>query len=421
MRHVTPISILQVGATDEEGSRFNGQDLHKELKLRGFQSQHLVWNKVGNDAETFELKTPGRIKLQQKLQRFEYQNDLQSLLYPFAFEFPLRKEFQSADVVHYHLIHTGYFSLGALPLLTRLKPSVWTLHDPWAMTGHCVHPFGCERWKIGCGECPDLNIMFPLKRDNTAFLWKNKNFLYHASKMDIVLASNWMMKMAEQSPLMSNFRLHHIPFGIDTKMFTPGDASERKSRLGIPKENLVIGLRANANDFKGLDYLQEAFENLDLDIPATILVFNQKGHFDQFLGRHHIVEVGWIKESSDFAEVLRVCDLFLMPSTAESFGMMAIEAMACGKPSIVFDGTALPEVTFAPKGALSVARDTNELLKAMKYLLLDADARKQLGNEARKIAVQNYDFSLHVDRMQKLYERVSVGNETAARDVGEPA
>ncbi|MBA3992057.1 MAG: glycosyl transferase family 1 [Cyanobacteria bacterium DS2.3.42] len=414
------INILQVGATDEEGARFNGQDLHKELRERGFRSHHMVWSKTGDDPDTSEIKTTKSIKRQQKIQRLEYKFSLQSLLYPFAFEFPLRKQFKEADLVHYHLLHTGYFSLGALPLLTRMKPSVWTLHDPWAMTGHCVHPFGCDRWKIGCGNCPDLKIMFPLQHDNTAFLWKAKKFLYHASRIDIVLASKWMMKMAEESPLMSNFRLHHIPFGIDTQLFAPGDTADCKAKLGIPKDNLVIGLRANSNDFKGLSYIQEMFEHLDFELPITILAFNQKGHFDKYLGRHHIVEVGWIKESSAYAQTLQACDLFLMPSTAESFGMMAIESMACGKPSIVFDGTALPEVTFAPRGAISIPKNANELLKATKHLLTDQRARKQLGDEARNLSVQNYDFKLHVDRMQNLYENALARAGTAAPSPAEP-
>lgn len=402
---MTQSSILQVGSTDEEGARFNGQDLHKQLKARGYQSHHLVWLKTGNDPDTTQIQTEKSARLQQKIRRIEYNSNLQSLLYPFVLDFPMRRQFQQADLVHYHLIHTGYFSLGALPMLTRMKPSVWTLHDPWAMTGHCVHPFACERWKIGCGVCPDLNILFPLQKDNTAFLWKVKKHLYQASRIDIVLASKWMMKMAEESPLMSNFRLHHIPFGIDTTIFCPGDTEACKEKLGIPKGNVVVGLRANANDFKGLDYIQKAFDHLDIDIPITILAYNQKGHFDKFLGRYQIIEVGWLKETSIFVETLRACDLFLMPSTAESFGMMAIESMACGKPSIVFEGTALPEVTFAPNGALAVAPRVDELVSAMKHLLVDARARQALGAEARNIAVQNYDFSLHVDRMERLYEK----------------
>lgn len=399
-----PLSFLQVGATDEEGKRFNGHELHKNLKARGLKSRHLVWRKTGCDPDTEQIQTEKKVKLQQKITRFEYQNNLQSLLYPFAFELPFHKSFIEADLIHYHLIHTGYFSMAALPLLTRQKPSVWTLHDPWAMTGHCIHPFGCERWKIGCGQCPDLKTIFPLEKDSTAMLWRTKKFLYSASKIDIVLASRWMMKMAEQSPLMANFRLHHIPFGIDINQFVPGDRDARKAALGIPNKNVVICLRSNANDFKGLEYILDAFDLLATETPITILAFNQKGHFDRFLGRYHIVEVGWLNDTEEFINVIQAADIFLMPSTAESFGMMAMEAMACGKPTIVFEGTALPEVTFAPEGAISVEKNVQSLVDAIKMLVEDRTKREALGLRARKLALEHYDVNLHVDRITSLYE-----------------
>lgn len=398
------LSFLQVGATDEEGKRFNGHDLHKNLSARGYSSRNLVWLKTGDDANTAQWQTNNKLKLQRQITRFEYQNNLQSLIYPFAFELPFHKAFKQADLVHYHLIHTGYFSLAALPILTAQKPSVWTLHDPWAMTGHCVHPFECQRWKIGCGECPDLKTIFPLEKDSTAMLWRTKKFLYSSSKIDVIVASQWMLKMAQQSPLMSNFRLHHIPFGIDLNQFAPGDTEARKAALGIPKENVVICLRSNANDFKGLEYIQEAFDLLSVDTPITILAFNQKGHFNRFLGRHQIVEVGWLNDTEKFIEIIQAADIFLMPSIAESFGMMAIEAMACGKPTIVFEGTALPEITFAPEGAISVEKNVHSLVDSIKLLVENTALREALGKRGRELAIRHYDVSLHVDRITALYD-----------------
>ena len=51
----------------------------------------------------------------------------------------LRKHvfFQQADILHLHNLHGGYFNLWSLPLLSALKPTVWTLHDMQALTGHC--------------------------------------------------------------------------------------------------------------------------------------------------------------------------------------------------------------------------------------------------------------------------------------------
>ena len=47
-------------------------------------------------------------------------------------------------------------------------PVALTLHDEWLLTGHCAYTLGCERWRIGCGRCPDLTIYPAIRRDSTA-------------------------------------------------------------------------------------------------------------------------------------------------------------------------------------------------------------------------------------------------------------
>lgn len=408
-----PSSVLQVGFTDLEGARFNGHELHKELLRLGIESSHLVWRKTSDDVGTKAIDSTLNGISQRFLSRVESQLSVQSLLYPYGFQLAVEKLFHRAAVVHYHLLHKEFFSLASLPILTRLRPSVWTLHDPWAMTGHCVHPGECDRWKIGCGSCPHLQSSLPMRCDNTAMMWRIKKQMYAASDFDVVVASKWMYDMAVSSPLLSDCRIHHIPFGIDLGIFKPADDQRAlRKDLRIPSDNFVFLCRAFPGEHKGLEYVIEAFERLwkaraqdaHKSLPITILALNQKGHFDRFLQRYHVLELGWIDDPQQFARVLQACDVFLMPSIAESFGMMAIEAMACQKPVIVFDGTALPGVTFAPTGAMSVpSRDVPLLASAMQKLMDNEELRQSLGREARKLAVEHYDFRVHVEKLLALY------------------
>ena len=402
------MKILQFGSTDVMGSRFNGQDLHKQFAKRGIDSQHIVWDKKGSDLNTVEI-THSRFlcKLNALANKIQSALSLQSILNPSIFPLLVNRTFLNSDIVHYHLIHTGYFSLANFPLLTRMKPAVWTLHDPWAMTGHCVHPFDCQRWKTGCGSCPNLKAEFAMKRDNTALMWKLKKIFYANSKIDLIVASKWMLDMVNSSPLMSNFKVHHIPFGLDLNVFKSGPSAEKKKKLGIPPENVVISVRSTMSEYKGLEYIIKAIEILKTSVPITILTFNERGHFNQFLGKHQIIELGWVEDEEETIDAYQARDIFVMHSVAEAFGMMAMEAMACEKPVITFDGTSLSEVIFAPEGGISVpARDIDALVSAMCDLIENPEKRIKIGIRARELAVQHYDINQQIKRTLEVYQEV---------------
>ena len=179
--------------------------------------------------------------------------------------------------------------MSALPYVTSKKPTVWTWHDPWPMTGHCIYPLECRRWQIGCGSCPDLALPFPMKKDRTAeqFSWKRQ--VYSRTKAEIVVASRWMLEMAEQSPLAENFNFSLIPFGLDLNVYKPRDKEAARARLGILPGLSVIFIRASATPFKGLVEFIEALKLLGPDRKMCIIVVQETGHFDEFRGQHQIL------------------------------------------------------------------------------------------------------------------------------------
>ena len=71
-----------------------------------------------------------------------------------------------------------------------------------------------------------------------------------------------------------------------------------------------------------------------------------------------------MNDDSALARALSACDVFLMPSTAEAFGLMAIEAMGAARPVISFDGTSLPTVTGAPECGITVPMGNDLLLRS---------------------------------------------------------
>jgi hypothetical protein len=142
-------------------------------------------------------------------------------------------------------------------------------------------------------------------------------------------------------------------------------------------------------------------------MPVTILTTGCVSMLESFRDRFHVIDMGWLTNDDRMLEVYRATDIFLMPSRAESFGMMAMEAMACGKPVIVFEGTTLPDVTFAPEGGIAVPQgDVDALTRELEGLIFHIEKRLKLGAQARKIAEQHYDKDVYVSKMIDLYKEV---------------
>ncbi|RPI74894.1 MAG: hypothetical protein EHM45_16740, partial [Desulfobacteraceae bacterium] len=108
---------------------------------------------------------------------------------------------READLLHLHNLHGGYFNPFSLSALSQSKPTVWTLHDMHPLTGHCAHSFACEKWKTGCGDCPDLAVEPPIRADASALLWTDKKNIYRESRLHLVAPAQWLKNKVEQSML----------------------------------------------------------------------------------------------------------------------------------------------------------------------------------------------------------------------------
>ncbi|MCC8406078.1 MAG: glycosyltransferase family 4 protein [Rickettsia endosymbiont of Ecitomorpha arachnoides] len=402
------MKILQINGYESPGRRFHGLSITPILKKYGIESKHLVWAKDTQDPEvlTFEGIIPRKIN--QILQLIEKQTSLQSILYRNVPKIIKMPAFQEADLIHLHIIHSGYFSISDLSMITDLKPTIWTLHDPWAMTGHCIHPFECKRWMIGCGECPDLTIPFPLKKDNTKLLFDYKRQAYKNAKFELVVASKWMYDMVKLSPLFEEVSVHQIPFGLDLKFFSPDAAPKARKQFGISEDMLVICFRSDDNPFKGLQHIIQALEKIETKQLVCLLTLGSNYNLlKKFENRFKIINLGWINNEETIRNALVASDIFLMPSIAESFGMMAVEALACSKPVIVFDKTALPEVVYAPEVGVSVPlNDSEALYQALQNLIDNPNERAERGKKGREIAELYYNEETQAKHLAELYKNI---------------
>jgi glycosyltransferase involved in cell wall biosynthesis len=408
------MKILQINAYESPGRRFNGLSITSLLKKYGVESQHLVWYKDTQNTQVLTFDGESVVNhavntvVNRVINRIERIASLQSVLYPHARQMMKMQAFQDADLLHLHIIHSGFLSLADLPKITALKPTVWTLHDPWAITGHCIYPFDCNRWQIGCGDCPNLKSPMPLLFDTTRFLFNYKRRTYKNAKFDIIVASKWMQNRVESSPLMEGVRVHYVPFGLDLDYWNRDVTPNARERFGIPDNAVVICFRAVDSSFKGLPYIIEALERIQSKQPICLLTMEKKGLLQQFVDRFQLVELGWINDEQCIRDAFIAADIFLMPSTAEAFGVMAIEAMACSKPIISFEGTSLPEVTFAPDIGVSVPmKNVEALYQALQAMIDNPAEREERGRKGRLMAETHYNEEIQAQRLAEIYKRVA--------------
>jgi glycosyltransferase involved in cell wall biosynthesis len=248
-----------------------------------------------------------------------------------------------------------------------------------------------------------------MAQDRAGEMWRIKRSAYSRTDADIILASEHTLHMAERSPLGAQFgHVHRIPYGIATSSHLPeSERAKSRSALGIPDGNLVLAFRATASEFKGLSHLIEALALERPARPTTLLTVDSLHLVDSLAGDYDIIELGWVREQTLYARFLSACDIFLMPSMAEAFGLMAAEAMAVGRPVICFEGTSLPEITFAPDCGVAVpAGDSKALRVAIDMLASSPSEAMRRGELGRLLAAKHYDHDDYLDSLVTVYRSV---------------
>lgn len=405
------MKILEVTNVDLQGKRFNGYDLIEDFKLNhNIDIKQIVIHKESFEKKVIEL-LPNHflIKFFYYAKRFE--NEVLSVHNVFSITTPAlfaSKEYKEADIIHLHMLHNSNLSLYTLEKIAREKKVIYSFHDPWPITGRCVHFYDCKLWMDGCDKCDYLNTAFPLKDDNCNALWKYKKRVFSNPNINVVYTTEWMQENINLSPIMKNVKKHFIPLGINTNEFKEIDKNKARKHFNIDKDDIVLFFRTQ-KEFKGTNYIIDALKKLNLNKNITLLTCSEKGLLFELENKYNIIDLGQIKDE-DLINAYNACDIFLMPSTGESFGYMAIEAMACSKPVVVFNNTAMPMATNAPQiGVLVNNLDSDDLANKIEWLINDQKERISRGIKGRKFVEEKYDYDLYLNKIEKLY--IDVFNE----------
>ncbi len=219
--------------------------------------------------------------------------------------------------------------------------------------------------------------------------------------------------VARRFPTAPTRKVHRIYNGVDLARFAPREeAPGLRASLGLPADAPVVVSVGRFVAFKGYGYLLEAARLVYQAMPAAHWLLVGDGELRASLetqcralglgARVHFA--GW---RDDVPELLALCHVFVLPSLAEHFGRVVIEAMAMAKPVIATGAGGIPEIVqHGETGLLVPPAQPGALAEATLALLKDPERASRLGAAGRRRAGEVFSLRQHVSAVEALYEDV---------------
>ncbi len=203
-----------------------------------------------------------------------------------------------------------------------------------------------------------------------------------------------------------------VPNFVDLERFRPGGEPGVRATLARPGEALLVHI-SNFRPVKRLRDVIAVFAAVRKDRPARLVLVgdgpDRAGAEEEARRLGVAKDVAFLGEQAGIEGLLGVADLFLLPSDRESFGLAALEAMACGVPVIGTDTGGLPEVVEDGKtGHLCTPGDT-ACMSAFATELLADPARHAAFRAAARAAAGRFDRAKVVDAYEAVYREVGAG------------
>lgn len=248
------------------------------------------------------------------------------------------------DVIHLHNIHGYYLNVRILFDYLRKcdKKIIWTMHDCWSFTGHCMYfdYENCDGWKHGCGNCPQKSV-YPKRIgiDHSKRNYRVKKELFTGIKnLTIVTPSQWLAELVKQS-YMRKYDVKVIHNGVDTDVFKPTESQIRCS-YGLADKTVILGVAAVWDRRKGLEDFIELSKRLD-ESYKIILVGLTKDQMSDLPS--NIIGIERTNSVQDLVKLYSAADVFVNPTKEDNYPTTNLEAIACGTPVVTYNTGGSPE------------------------------------------------------------------------------
>lgn len=272
------------------------------------------------------------------------------------------------DIIHIHNIHSHDCNLELLFKYIKANniKTYWTFHDCWAFTGYCYYfdMVNCDKWKDECKSCSQSR-RFSWLLDCSNQNFNRKKELFKGLDLTVITPSKWLADLVKQS-FFKEYPVKVINNGIDLSVFKPTE-SDFRERNNCMDKFILLGVAFDWAERKGLDVFIELAERLEDKFQIVLVGINSK------LARilpDNIIVINKTNNQKELAEIYTAADLYVNPTREEVFGLVNIEALACGTPVITFNSGGSPECIDETCGVVVPKDDTevlyNEILRICK-------------------------------------------------------
>jgi D-inositol-3-phosphate glycosyltransferase len=398
--HTSPLA--QPGTGDGGGMNVYVRALAAALARAGVECDVLTRTEHAEQAPLVEVEPGFRVLHLDAGPRSPVpKRDLPDLVGPFT-DAALDRFLTSGE--SYDVLHANYWLSGAVG--HRLKHE---LSLPLVATFHTL-----DRVKAEAGLGEDLAVRSRTEREVV-------------DCSDLILAST----DEEERQLIELYgggpeRIAIVPPGVDHTIFTPGDRAAARRALDLPVDGPVLLFVGRIQPLKRADLAVRALAGLGEPNATLVLVGGPSGPD----GEDELVELRALVESLGLAEQVRfvapqphaaladfyrAADVCLVPSRTESFGLVALEAAACGTPVVAAAvGGLRAIVADGESGFLVDGREPADYAEPVRLLLDDPEFAARMAAEAAARS-QRYAWSVTAARLRRLYADLAVREPVQCR------
>lgn len=309
------------------------------------------------------------------------------------------------DVVHLHELYAYFLNLRPVLafLAKRNIPVVYTFHCELPYTGKCGYAYDCERWKTGCGNCPQVKE-YPVSFffDFTAHMYRRKQTVWKKlNKVVITTPSQWLADRVAQSFLRGR-DIRAVHNGIDTQsIFYPRQTDSLRAELGLTDEKILLavapGLMFDRKGGKWVVQLAQRMKNENVKF-IMIGIDDLSETFPD-----NVIPMGKVMDQQKLAAYYSLADCFLLCSEKETFSMTCAESLCCGTPIAGFYSGA-PETVFLEPGALFGPHGDLETLEKNVKLQLNAGFdREKLARDMQQL----YSRERMYENFKSIYQELT--------------